>query len=185
MLGHPRPDSAAVAVPNASEIRAAAPEPDSSVMSAPAAKIRSPPQSTIAPGSRGASPQMDSASCPSNPIDRAFAFGRLSVTRATPSGRSSTSTSLPAPGLSLCPLSLSLCSLCSLGLFATLRTVPARGIHQGEPFGRAGVGRGSGGGRVPVMRRSGAGQAPVRCGSGVAQVWLRRRRPSRPNPPGR
>ena len=69
-----------------------APAPPSSAISAPAAKIRRPPQRTTAPGGSSWSAAATERICSSTATESAFAFGRSSRTRATPSGRRSTCT---------------------------------------------------------------------------------------------
>src|SRR6185437_3524208 len=61
-------------------------------MSAPAAKMRRPPQTTTAPGRSAARSSAMARNWTSTVADRALAFGRSSRTRATPSGRRSTVT---------------------------------------------------------------------------------------------
>src|SRR5437764_4932697 len=66
--------------------------PPNSLMSAPAAKMRSPPQTTTAPGGSDVSDSAAAASCRSNSVERAFILGRSSRMTATPSSRLSTVT---------------------------------------------------------------------------------------------
>src|SRR4029453_15676255 len=67
--------------------------PPNSEMSAPAAKIRSPPVTTTAPGGSSVRATATASSCASNPLDKGLTLGFSSRTPATPSLRRSTCTS--------------------------------------------------------------------------------------------
>src|SRR5580698_4075725 len=60
--------------------------PANSEISAPAAKIRSPPHTTTAPGGSSANDSTAAANSSSKPTDSALALGRSRRTKATPSG---------------------------------------------------------------------------------------------------
>src|SRR5947209_3910327 len=67
--------------------------PPNSLMSAPAAKMRSPPVTTTAPGGSAASASAAVRSCATRAPERALTLGLSSVTTATPSSRRSRCTS--------------------------------------------------------------------------------------------
>src|SRR5947209_6264316 len=76
-------------------MRAASSGPPNSEMSAPAAKILSPPVTTTAPGGSAVNPRAASVISPSTATERALAGGRSSRNTATPSSlRSSRTNSL-------------------------------------------------------------------------------------------
>src|ERR1039458_4048823 len=66
--------------------------PANSVMSAPAAKILSPPHTTTAPGGSSINPTVAASSWHRTATDKALAFGRSSLMIATPSSRRPTLT---------------------------------------------------------------------------------------------
>src|SRR4051812_30050181 len=83
--------------------------PPNSLMSAPAAKMRSPPVTTTAPGRSAASASARARNVRINAPDRAFTLGLSRVRMATPSSRrsrrtSSGSSGIPRPYLSADPL---------------------------------------------------------------------------------
>src|SRR3982074_219545 len=77
---------------NRPPISAALSGPANSSMSAPAAKMRSPPHTTTAPGGSASSSPATAPSWRSSSTDSAFILGRSRRMRATPSGRRSTDT---------------------------------------------------------------------------------------------